>query len=292
MVAIAMRYLGNHDDAEDITQDALIKLWAMHEMLRESEVERIAFTVLKHRCIDELRRREYRKGKQTVSIDNIDIAMESVDPHEIEEREKELMIAVGKLPSRQRLLLQMRYINGKDVHTIAQITGSSEESIYMALSRARNKVYKLMAVVVVAVCMVLLPMRWNQTSTQKNMAHVQVKVKKMPNDDTLKVEKPLMESQTASNGVDYPECEKNAADVERKTQTDIEKVMPEILLHYQQVLSESYQQVMSEEYTDPDFYALCAYANERTEALSKELVGQRSGEATYKKNSTDKYDDL
>ena len=151
MVAIAIHYLENHDDAEDITQDALFKLWAMHEMLRESEVDRIAFAVLKHLCIDELRRREYRKGKQTLSIDSIDVAMEADNPQEIEERERQLMVAVGKLPSKQRLLLHMRYIKGKDVHTIAQITGSTEESINMALSRARNTVYKFMAVVVVAV---------------------------------------------------------------------------------------------------------------------------------------------
>ena len=289
MVAIAMRYLGNHDDAEDITQDALIKLWTMHEMLRESEIERIAFAVLKHRCIDELRRREYRKGKQTVSIDNIDVAMESVDPHEVEEREKQLMIAVGKLPSKQRLLLQMRYLNGKDVHTIAQITGSSEESINMALSRARNRVYKLMAVVVAVVCMVLLPMRWSQTVTQKDMAHVLEKEEKKKHQEEVK---PLLEAQTTSNEKAYAKPKKPAADIKRKMQEDDEKILPEVQLHYQQVLSDSSRQSMPTEDMDPDFHALCAYANERTEALSNELVGQRSDDASYRVNATNKYDDL
>lgn len=151
MVAVATRYLDNADEAEDITQDVLLKLWAMHEMLRESDVERIAFTILKHLCIDELRRREYRKGKQIVGIDSVDVVMESDNTQEIEERERQLMNAVGKLPSKQRLLLQMRYMNGKDIHTIAQLTGGTEESINKALCRARNKVYKLMSAVVVAI---------------------------------------------------------------------------------------------------------------------------------------------
>lgn len=250
MVAIAVGYLGNHDDAEDITQDALIKLWAMHEMLRESEVERIAFTVLKHLCIDELRRREFRKGRQTVSIDGIDIAAESAGPREIEERERQLMIAVGKLPSRQRLLLQMRYLNGKDVHTIARITGSSEESINMALSRARNRVYRLMAVVVAVVCLAFLPM-WRQTATRKVMAEAECK---MP-----------------AEGGD---------------------VLPEVRLHYQQVLSESCLQITPVGDADPEFYALCAYANERTEALSRELVGKRRDDATCKMSASSKIDDL
>lgn len=289
MVAIAMRYLGNYDDAEDITQDALIKLWAMHEMLRESEVERIAFAVLKHRCIDELRRREYRKGRQTVSIDNVDVAMESVDPREIEEREKQLMIAVGKLPSKQRLLLQMRYLSGKDVHTIAQITGSSEESINMALSRARNKVYKLMAVVVAVVCMALLPMRWSQTITQKDVAHVQEKEETKKRQEDVK---PLMDAQTTSNVMAYAKPKKPAADIEHKMQADVEKTLLEVQLHYQQVLSDSSRQSMPTEDMDPEFYALCAYADERAEALSNELMGQRTDGAANRVNVTNKYDDL
>lgn len=157
MVAIAMRYLENRDDAEDVTQDALLKLWAMREMLRESEVDRLAFMVLKHLCINELKKREYKKSNNVVSIDSIDVALDPDNPQEIEERERQLMMAVDKLPSKQRQLLHMRYIKGKDVHTIAQITGSSEGSIKMALSRVRNKIYKLMTAVVAAICALVFP---------------------------------------------------------------------------------------------------------------------------------------
>ena len=151
MVEVATRYLDNHDEAEDITQDALLKLWAMREMLHGPGIDRIAFTILKHLCIDELRRREFRKSKQTVGIDSIDIAMEPDTLQEVEEREQQLIIAMGKLPPRHQMLLQMRYIKGKDVRTIAQITGSTEDNINKALYRARSKVYKIMAAVVVAV---------------------------------------------------------------------------------------------------------------------------------------------
>lgn len=163
MVATATRYLENSDEAEDITQDALLKLWSMHQMLQESDVDRLAFTILKHLCINELKRREYRKSDQSVSIDSIDVAMDSYNSQEIEEREQQLMTAVNKLPSRQRLLLQMRYLKGKDVSTIAAITGGTEQGIHKALKRARLKVYQLMAAVVVAViCMGVFTFRWQQ----------------------------------------------------------------------------------------------------------------------------------
>ena len=292
MVDVATRYLDNHDDAEDITQDALLKLWVMHEMLRESEVDRIVFTVLKHLCIDELRRREYRKGKQTLSIDSIDVAVEADNPQEIEEREKQLMIAVGKLPSKQRLLLQMRYIKGKDVCTIAQITGSTEESINMALSRARNKVYKFMAVVVAVVCLALFPMLWDYDNTKDVIADVPTKAEKNHKDESQANVKQLMLPQSGNNNMAFVKHKKHATDVKCKKLTDDEVAFAEIQQYYQQVISESYKLVMAEQDTNPDFDALCAYAYAQTAALSEELAGQRYDETTYKENSTNKYDDF
>lgn len=176
MVATATRYLENHDEAEDITQDALLKLWAMHQMLQESDVDRLAFTILKHLCINELKRREYRRGDQSVSIDSIDVAMDSDNPQDIEEREQQLMTAVNKLPSKQRLLLQMRYLTGKDVPTIAALTGGTEQSVNKALSRARLSVYRMMAAVVVAViCMGVFTFLWNKPADKQVIASQHVK---------------------------------------------------------------------------------------------------------------------
>lgn len=347
MVAIAMRYLGNLDDAEDATQDALLKLWAMHEMLRGHELERIAFTILKRLCIDRLRQREYRRGVQTVCIDNIDIAMEADNHQETEERERQLMAAVGKLPSRQRLLLQMRYLKGKDVHTIAQIIGSTEGSINMALSRARNKVYQLMATVVVVACMVFIPICWKRSAPQGVVADVPVKVDETHQDDSQEDVEPLINPQATSHDVACIEPKANAeqktlaenkeftdgmqlhyqqarthqddsregvepqtdsqvnshdiaciepkantANAEHKTLAENKEFTDEIQLHYQHVLSESHQQTMPDEDMNPEFYALCAYAAERAEALSSELVRQCPEGATHKTNATKKYDDL
>ena len=81
-----------------------------------------------------------------------------------------------------------------------------------------------------------------------------------------------------------------AADAEENALAEDEAFTDEIQLHYLQVLSENYQQTMPEEDMPPEFYALCAYAAERTEALSDELVGQGSDEAPNKTKATNKYD--
>lgn len=80
------------------------------------------------------------------------------------------------------------------------------------------------------------------------------------------------------------------SDTEQNKPSESEDFTDEIQLHYLQVLSENSQQTMPEEDMPPEFYALCAYAAERTEALSDELVGQGSDEAPNKTKATNKYD--
>lgn len=196
MVAIATRYLENSDEAEDITQDALLKLWSMHQMMQESDVDRLAFTILKHLCINELKKREYRKSNQSISIDSIDIAMDSSNPQEIEEREQQLMSAVNKLPTKQRLLLQMRYLKGKNVSAIATITGGTEQGVHKALQRARLKVYQLMAAVVVAViCIGVFTFRWQAPADTPLIANEPTQAETprtvMPTDSTETPVQPL-----------------------------------------------------------------------------------------------------
>lgn len=40
MVAVATRMLDNCDEAEDVTQDALLKLWAVRKKLQESDIDK------------------------------------------------------------------------------------------------------------------------------------------------------------------------------------------------------------------------------------------------------------
>lgn len=156
MVRVATRYLEDADGAQDMVQDALLKLWCMHDML-QAPMDRLAFTVLKHRCLDELRKREHRRKADNVSMELLEVADTATDNLQaLEERERQLMRAVRQLPSRQRLLLQMRYVQGTDVETLSRITGSSQDSIRQSLSRARQSVLKALGAVVAACAVILL----------------------------------------------------------------------------------------------------------------------------------------
>lgn len=174
MVSIATHYLQNRDDAEDAVQNTLLRLWTVHPMIVPQSVDRIAFTVLKRICINELTRRSMRRRHEVDTIDNLDIPATSEYSHEADEREQKLIRIVSKLPSRQQMMLRMRYIKGKDIATIARISGTTEDSVYMVLSRARTNIMKMMAVVVATVIIVLCPILFNHFGKQEELAIVNI----------------------------------------------------------------------------------------------------------------------
>lgn len=156
MVRVATRYLEDADGAEDMVQDAWLKLWSMHDMLT-APMDRLAFTVLKHRCLDELRKRESHRKANNVGMEQLELADTGTDDLQaLEEREQQLMKAVQQLPSQQRLLLRMRYVQGTDIDKLSEITGSSEDSIRQSLSRARRSVLKAMTAIAAACAIILI----------------------------------------------------------------------------------------------------------------------------------------
>ena len=60
--SVAHKYLGNTSEAEDIAQDAMVKLWLMHEKLT-LPVDGMASIVTHNLCIDAL-----RKHHKTIDI--------------------------------------------------------------------------------------------------------------------------------------------------------------------------------------------------------------------------------
>ena len=55
LISLAKRYLKDTDEAEDVVQDALLKLWQMHGELR-SPMAAMAATITRNLSIDRLRR--------------------------------------------------------------------------------------------------------------------------------------------------------------------------------------------------------------------------------------------
>lgn len=137
---LAFRYVQNEEDAEDVTQDVLLKLWSIRQTLEEyRSVEALAMIITKHVCLNRLRGNKYLETgmEETEKMEAPDSPEESLIEQEEYDR---LMKIMNQLPDIQQATLRMKHIDGLEVEEIARITGTKEVTVRTNLSRARKKI--------------------------------------------------------------------------------------------------------------------------------------------------------
>ena len=132
------RYHGaGKDEAEDIAQDVMLRLWQMHDELeRFQSIEAIVTLMAKHL----LRNRQRRRP-----LDTLDAVVVSQDtsPHdelEMKENEEWLTAKLHQLPTTQRTLLYMRQVERRSHEEIARLLGIKTASVSTLLARARRTI--------------------------------------------------------------------------------------------------------------------------------------------------------
>lgn len=157
LVEFARIYVGEPNEAEDIVQDVLVKLWTLHEQL--PSFESIAFTATRNKAIDFLRRR-HRRQNTTIDIEtlNAELLQDSESTDEAVNKEQQIqqmLYAIEHLPSQQSLILRMRHLKGMEMAEIARITGSSEVAVRKTLSRARLNLVKWLSTGIAAAVLII-----------------------------------------------------------------------------------------------------------------------------------------
>ncbi len=132
-----------HDDAEaeDVVQDALLKLWSMRPQLNKyRSVEALVMVITQRLSLDVLKRRrnEAYNGEEPQELE--------YSPHEELERiESDMRVdaILAQLPDKQSAILRMKHIDCLETVEIATLTGMSEGAVRITLMRARNKIKEL-----------------------------------------------------------------------------------------------------------------------------------------------------
>lgn len=135
---LAKRMLVSTEEAEDATQEVLVKLWNKNSILEQyNSVEALAMTMTKNYCLDQLKSK--RASNLQIVHDNYQDKQASV---EIQiEHQNTLQWAeklINDLPKQQRLILQLREIEEYEFSEIAQVLEMDETAVRVALSRARK----------------------------------------------------------------------------------------------------------------------------------------------------------
>ncbi|RMH48673.1 MAG: RNA polymerase sigma factor [Alphaproteobacteria bacterium] len=140
-LALARRMLGDPAEAEDVAQEAMLRLWRIAPQWRagEARVSTWLWRVTANLCTDRLRR---RRGRMV----DIDSVPEPADGRpsaqarlESEERRAAVLAAIAALPDRQRQAIEMRHLDGLSNIEIAEIMDVSVEAVESLLGRGRRR---------------------------------------------------------------------------------------------------------------------------------------------------------
>jgi len=138
---LALRITFDRAEAEDIVQDTMIRVWNKRsEWPAFQSIEAYCITVAKNLAIDRSQKKEAQHVPITSNIEEASITSGPYDKLAAEERMQIIHRLISKLPEKQRLIMQMRDIEGESYKEIAHILNLTEEQVKVNLFRARQKV--------------------------------------------------------------------------------------------------------------------------------------------------------
>jgi RNA polymerase sigma factor (sigma-70 family) len=141
---LAKRLLVSTEEAQDATQEVLLKLWNKNENLSNyNSLEAFAMTMTKNYCLDQLKSK--RAGNMKLVHDNYTDREPSL-LQKLEDKDSLdwVEIVINQLPEQQRMIIQMRDIEQYEFEEIAKILDMNETAIRVALSRGRKTIRAFM----------------------------------------------------------------------------------------------------------------------------------------------------
>ena len=141
----AFRILNDRAEAEDVTQESLLRLWkaAPKWKANKAKITTWLYRVTLNLCIDHLRKSNRNSG---------DVQQEVVDDTpsvecnlQNKERLQALRIALETLPDRQKRAVILRHIVGLPNPDISEIMGISIEAVESLVSRGKRALARTLA---------------------------------------------------------------------------------------------------------------------------------------------------
>lgn len=135
---LAKRMLVSTEEAEDATQEVMVRLWNKNNGLKHyNSVEALAMTMTKNYCLDQLKSKRATNLKMTHNnYQDKQVSVEAQLEHQNTLQWAEKLI--NDLPEQQRLIVQLREIEEYEFSEIAQVLEMNETAVRVALSRARK----------------------------------------------------------------------------------------------------------------------------------------------------------
>ncbi len=138
---LALRITFDRAEAEDVVQDTMIRVWNKREEWTQfGSIEAYCLTVAKNLAIDRSQKKEAQNVELTPEMEEESGASGPYDQLINNERMSIIHRLINELPEKQRLIMQLRDIEGESYKEIAKILNLTEEQVKVNLFRARQKV--------------------------------------------------------------------------------------------------------------------------------------------------------
>lgn len=140
MYRLAKRLLVSNEEAEDALQETFLKLWDNKNNLSQyNNLDAYVLTMTKNFCLDRLKSKQAQR--LTLTTDNY-TKTTNLTIQNIENQENISLIEnyINQLPETQKIVIQLRDIEGYEFEEIENILQINTTAIRVNLSRARKKI--------------------------------------------------------------------------------------------------------------------------------------------------------
>lgn len=145
---IAFERLGNLADAEDVTQEVFVRYFKANKTFESEEHRRFFLIRVAVNCANSFAKSSWSKHRvHTDELENFpELSSGDTTARNAEEvlRKRAIIEAVLKLPEKYRTAVHLFYFEDLSISQIAEITGQKESTVKSQLSRARDKLKKLL----------------------------------------------------------------------------------------------------------------------------------------------------
>lgn len=139
---LALRITLSHEEAEDIVQDTLIKVWNRRDEWQTLEsIEAYSMTICRNLALDAIKKKD--NNNESLEQGIAETSYQTSDPYELMIRKDRIEMVkqlVNRLPEKQRSCLQLRDFEGKTYKEIAEILAITEEQVKVNIFRARRSI--------------------------------------------------------------------------------------------------------------------------------------------------------
>lgn len=137
---LAKRLLVSTEEAEDATQEVLLKLWNNKTKFEDyKNVEAFSMTMTKNYCFDKLKSKQAQNLKIVHS--NYEDGNASLQKQvELNDSVHWVSKIIEDLPEQQKIVIQLRDIEEYDLDEIAKMLDMNNTAVRVALSRARKTI--------------------------------------------------------------------------------------------------------------------------------------------------------